>query len=356
MNEEIIPVGEGLMAQVERAYTDLNLSHALEQLRNEVDRITDRPIGEDESIEVSSLSEEIARMGDDERMAALASGNATVEQVLGVEQPDDSSPLSEEEAQILEQAVEDAHNEIPKNSGSLLVDEATSRFSSAIWYQKIQEKTIVLAGVGGIGSYVGFLLARMKPSALFIFDPDTVETANMSGQLYGRSDIGVPKVSALSRMIMTYTDFGSVYAVPERFNADNQGTDIMICGFDNMEARKTFFSKWLEHVNSKPENERGDCLYIDGRLAAEEFQVLCIKGDDTYNIERYKNEFLFSDKDADETICSYKQTTFMANMIASFMVNLFVNFVANQCNPLIERDLPFYTTYSAETMYYKTEA
>lgn len=355
MNEEIIPVGDGIMSQVERAYTNLNISNALEQLIDEVDRITGVPVMEGESNEGSSLSEEIARMGDDERMAALASGNATVEQVLDMDPPE-LSPLSEEETQILEQAVEDAHNEIPKNSGSLLVDEATSRFSSAIWYQKIQEKRIVLAGVGGIGSYVGFLLARMKPSALFIFDPDTVETANMSGQLYGRSDIGVSKVSALSRMINTYTDFGSVYAVPERFNADNQGTDIMICGFDNMEARKTFFSKWLEHVNSKPENEREDCLYIDGRLAAEEFQVLCIKGDDTYNIERYKNEFLFSDKDADETICSYKQTTFMANMIASFMVNLFVNFVANQCNPLIERDLPFYTTYSAETMYYKTEA
>lgn len=333
MNEEIIPVGDGLMAQVERA-----------------SELTYEPVGD------------ISQLEDAMRLASVISGRATVEQALEEDLEDidseesESSPLSEEEAQILEQAVEDAHNEIPKNSGSLLVNEATSRFSSAIWYQKIQEKRIVLAGVGGIGSYVGFLLARMKPSALFIFDPDTVETANMSGQLYGRSDIGVSKVSALSRMITTYTDFGSVYAVPERFNADNQGTDIMICGFDNMEARKTFFSKWLEYVNSKPENERGDCLYIDGRLAAEEFQVLCIKGDDTYNIERYKNEFLFSDKDADETICSYKQTTFMANMIASFMVNLFVNFVANQCNPLIERDLPFYTTYSAETMYYKTEA
>jgi hypothetical protein len=46
----------------------------------------------------------------------------------------------------------------------------------------------------------------------------------------------------------------------------------------------------------------------------------------------------------------------MANMIASVMVNLFVNFVANQCDPLVPRDLPFYTSYSAETMYYKTEA
>ena len=109
-------------------------------------------------------------------------------------------------------------------------------------------------------------------------------------------------------------------------------------------------------LRSKSEAERANCLYIDGRLAAEEFQVLCIKGDDEFNINRYKKEFLFSDIEADATVCSYKQTTFMANMIASVMVNLFVNFVANQCEPLIDRDLPFYTTYSAETMYYKTEA
>ena len=105
-----------------------------------------------------------------------------------------------------------------------------------------------------------------------------------------------------------------------------------------------------------PIEERKNCLFIDGRLAAEEFQVLCIKGDDTYNIKRYNKEFLFSDREADETICSYKQTTFMANMIASVMVNLFVNFVANQCEPLIDRDLPFYTDYNAENMFYKTEA
>ena len=125
---------------------------------------------------------------------------------------------------------------------------------------------------------------------------------------------------------------------------------------DNMTARKLYFKKWKSHVLNKPESDRSDCLFIDGRLAAEEFQVLCLRGDDTYNINRYETEYLFSDRDADETICSYKQTTFMANMIASVMVNLFVNFVANQCEPLIERDLPFYTNYSAETMFFKTES
>lgn len=266
-----------------------------------------------------------------------------------------SSGLSEEGQAILDQAVEDAHQEIPTNSATLLVDEATSRFSSAIWYENIQKKTVILAGVGGIGSYVGFLLARMKPASMFIYDDDIVEAVNMSGQLYGQFDLGRTKVSALAEMIRNYAGYGSVFAIDERFTNESEASDIMICGFDNMAARRLFFNKWVNHVQSKPEEERKNCLFIDGRLAAEEFQVLCIKGDDEYNINRYNNEFLFSDAEADETICSYKQTTFCANMIASYMVNLFVNFCANQCEPLIDRDLPFLTTYNAETMYLKTE-
>lgn len=66
---------------------------------------------------------------------------------------DNDSPLTEEEQAILDQAVEDAHQEIPTNSATLLVDEATSRFSSAIWYENIQKKTVILAGVGGIGRF-----------------------------------------------------------------------------------------------------------------------------------------------------------------------------------------------------------
>ena len=263
--------------------------------------------------------------------------------------------LSEEEQAILDQAVEDAHQEIPTNSATLLVDEATSRFSSAIWYENIQKKTVILAGVGGIGSYVGFLLARMKPASMFIYDNDIVEAVNMSGQLYGQSDLGRPKVSALAEMIRNYAGYSSVFAINERFTIESEASDIMICGFDNMAARRLFFNKWVNCVQFKPKEERKNCLFIDGRLAAEEFQILCIKGDDEYNINRYSNEYLFSDAEADETICSYKQTTFCANMIASYMVNLFVNFCANQCGPLIDRDLPFLTTYNAETMYLKTE-
>lgn len=266
-----------------------------------------------------------------------------------------NSPLTDEERELLERTVEEAHAEIPVNSDSLLVDEATSRFSSAIWYNEIQQKTIILAGIGGIGSYVAFLLSRMKPRNLYIYDPDVVETANMSGQLYSIDDVGIAKVDAISRMIAKYSNYEGTYAINNRYDESCGTADIMICGFDNMVARKTFFNKWLFHVSALEDSDKANCLFIDGRLAAEEFQVLCINGDDKFNINRYQQEFLFSDAEADRTVCSYKQTTFMANMIASVMVNLFVNYAANLCAPLIDRDLPFYTAYNAETMYFKTE-
>ena len=174
--------------------------------------------------------------------------------------------IDEQGEALLEAALAAEEVVIPPNSGSLLVDEATSRFSGAIWYSAIQSKTITLAGVGGIGSYVGFLLARLKPAGLYLYDPDIVEQANMSGQLYGSGDLGQAKVSSLHRMLQVYANYYNSVAYQERFTAESEATDIMICGFDNMEARKLFFDKWFEHVGNKPEGERSKCLFIDGRI------------------------------------------------------------------------------------------
>jgi hypothetical protein len=84
-------------------------------------------------------------------------------------------------------------------------------------------------------------------------------------------------------------------------------------------------------------------------------QIFCITGDDTANMARYSNNYLFSDDEADETVCSMKQTTYLACMIGSLMTNLFTNFVANLLNPVIPYDLPFFTEYDAQNMIFKTE-
>lgn len=267
------------------------------------------------------------------------------------------SQLSPEDEALLAMAMDGEHQEIPVNSQTITVDETTSRFSGAIWYEEIQKQVVTLAGVGGIGSYVGFLLGRLKPQRLIIYDPDRVETVNMSGQLYSQEDVGRFKSVALATMIRNYANYNNIVTLTDRFEADSEPTDIMICGFDNMEARRTFYESWKQGVLSYPadSDNRKKCLFIDGRLAAEEFQVLSIQGDDERAMAEYENKWLFNDAEAEETICSYKQTTFMANMIASVMVNIFVNFIANQCGPIIDRDVPFFISYDASTMFTKVE-
>lgn len=243
-------------------------------------------------------------------------------------------------------------NIIRPNSDTILIDETSSRFSSAIWAERVTKELVTLAGLGGIGSYVGFLLSRVKPLRIIMYDPDKVENANMSGQLYGIPDVGSFKVSALWKLMTDYSGYTSCYCHNTRFTEDSSASKVMICGFDNMESRRIFYESWKNHLPHLPEKK--DALFIDGRLAAEEFQVFCIRGDDEYHMKEYEDKWLFSDQESEETICSYKQTSHCANMIASVIVNLFINFVANKCEPLIERDVPFMTCYDASTMYFKT--
>lgn len=268
--------------------------------------------------------------------------------------------LSEAEEALLQATLEQAHEgsnqeTLPPNSETLLIDESSSRFSSAIWFNKIGEQEVTLAGLGGIGSYTAFLLGRLKVNRLVVWDNDTVDGTNLSGQLFSTSDVGRSKAGSVARILSQFAQYHHTIAMDENYTATAATTNIMICGFDNMTARRMFFEKWKFHVMSLAEKEREKCLFIDGRLAAEEFQVFCIKGPDTYLMHKYEKDWLFEDSEAEATPCSYKQTSFCANMIASVMVNLFVNFVANQCKPLIERELPFYVNYDAERMHFKTE-
>lgn len=279
----------------------------------------------------------------------------------------DGTPATSEESEPQESIVAESQSEpteeerpklepiLPENSKTILINEYTSRFTDAIWYNTIRELHVILAGLGGIGSYIGFLLSRLQVGSLRLYDPDTVESVNISGQMYPTTSIGETKISALVNLMRDFSGFYNYRSHSHRYIEDSSAGPIMICGFDNMEARKVFFYNWLKYVKGSSRPEK--CLFIDGRLAAEEFQILSIQGNDERAIKEYEEKWLFSDSEAEATICSYKQTTFMANMIASMMVNIFVNFAANMSNPapIIPRDIPFFISYSADTMFTKIE-
>lgn len=229
-----------------------------------------------------------------------------------------------------------------------ILKDNTSRFRGAPWFKRMTEAEVIVAGVGGIGSYFTFLLSRLSPSKIRVYDPDIVESVNMSGQLYCSDDIGKSKAYSISAYASKYSNFYKIYSIRTKYNP-NDTEDIMVCGFDNMKSRKQFYEAWKNHINKSYINP-SKCLFIDGRLAAEEFQVIAIQGDDKKNMERYEREFLFSDEEAEPTICSYKQTSHCATMIASFMVNILVNFISNLEEGVFPRNVPFYTEYMSEIM------
>lgn len=268
--------------------------------------------------------------------------------------------LTEEEQSLLDSILEEAHgeqkdeNKLPEISPTAFIEESTSRFSSAEWFNKIQEEEVLIAGIGGIGSWTSLLLSRLHVKSILAYDMDTVDNTNLSGQFFGHTNIGANKVYALYSLAQNFSNYFNINGISTEYNESCVTKNVMICGFDNMAARKVFFNNWKKRVNNLSPYYKNKCLFIDGRLAAEEFQVYCIRGDSTYLIDKYENECLFTDSEAENTLCSYKQTSFCANMIASVIINLFVNFIANQCGPIVDRELPFCTYYDAERMYFKT--
>ncbi len=320
------------------------------------------PENSENSFQDSNPSEETNMPLSDEELNEIIEDNGLSEEEESYdENQGEGNDIDLEESEEEESVATTENNtpdntKIPLNSPTLLIDESTTRFSGAEWFNEIQKARIIIAGIGGIGSNVAFQLARMIPANLTLYDDDNVEMVNMAGQLFCSNDIGEAKVNAIANMIHNYASMKQVLAIKDKFTSDKEPGDIMICGFDNMVARKVFFNSWHNHILDKPENERSKCLYLDGRLNMDTLQILCIRGDDQYNIERYEKEFLFADYEADTTVCSMKQTTYLACMIGSLMVNLFTNFIANSLNPIIPYDLPFFTEYDAQNMLFKTES
>lgn len=264
----------------------------------------------------------------------------------------------EEEEETKEEPQQEPEPEIPENEKPLSIPaysairEELVRFSDAEWFKKIQEKVIILAGVGGIGSNMAVILAKLNPSAIYIFDDDYVDAFNLAGQFYSNEDIGKPKVEALAASVNKYTNYSSIFAINRRYLMGEEIiSDIMICGFDNMQSRRQFFTIWAAHVLEVPEEQRGNCLFIDGRLTADEFQIFCMTGNDTYYMKEYEDKYLFTDHEAVREVCSYKQTGFLADMIGAYMVNLLVNFCANQVNPRRNMTLPFMVSYKSSMMF-----
>lgn len=202
------------------------------------------------------------------------------------------------------------------------------RVKGANWFPLLYKKDVMVLGQGGIGSWTTLLLSRIG-CTLHVFDMDTFEDHNMTGQLVPYDSIGLNKALAMKKVVNNFSPSCSIMHYPERYTQDSFSNSIMICGFDNMKARRVAFDNWKNILYGLSEKDRANCFFQDGRLLAEQLQIFNISGNDYDKIDKYENEYLFKDEEVEEAECTFKQTSHCAAMIASHMVGFLTNWVSN---------------------------
>lgn len=217
------------------------------------------------------------------------------------------------------------------------------RVKGAPWFPLLHKRDIMVLGQGGIGSWTSLLLSRIGCN-LHLYDMDTYEDHNMTGQVVGKSGIGKNKAEAMKFVINDMSPDAEV-EIYGKYIEDSPTNDIVICGFDNMTARKIAFANWKLMFEGTFRPNRSECFFQDGRLLAEQLQIFNIPGDRPDLIEKYEKEYLFDDSEVEEAECTFKQTSHCAAMIASHMVGFLTNWVSNVDSGRVFKQVPFYYEY-----------
>jgi len=208
------------------------------------------------------------------------------------------------------------------------------RFSDASWYRPNMD--VMIGGAGGIGSWLSLFLGRQECN-IYLYDDDVIDETNLGGQLYTSNHVGQLKADATSEVVRNFT--GKEIETMGRYTPTSMSCPVVFACFDNMASRKLMFEKWLK----VPKRQ----IFIDGGMLAENFQVIAVTAD---TIDRYAEDELFDDSEIEEERCSMKATSHCGAMIASYMVAVFNNYVANFIEKGNFREVPFKMYYDLPTL------
>ena len=107
----------------------------------------------------------------------------------------------------------------------------------------LKEKSVFVAGAGGLGSNVCVMLARAGIGHIVVVDFDLVEASNLNRQQYFRDQLGMPKVKALKKILLRINPELKITAIEAKLTADNgeelipKKTDLIFECFDSAQAK-----------------------------------------------------------------------------------------------------------------------
>lgn len=120
-------------------------------------------------------------------------------------------------------------------------------------YERIREMTVVIVGVGGVGSVTAEMLTRCGIGKLVLFDYDKVELANMNRLFFQPDQVGLNKVDAAAKTlefinpdvkiethnynITTVENFDNFIETIKSSSLAGGRVDLVLSCVDNFEAR-----------------------------------------------------------------------------------------------------------------------
>ena len=99
-------------------------------------------------------------------------------------------------------------------------------------------RKIMIIGAGGIGSFLIPLLDRTGLYDITVFDPDSVETKNLTYQNFKKGHVGQNKA-----LVMRQEYSNVIHASQFKVLTPNQisGYDIVVCCADNLDVRRLLY-------------------------------------------------------------------------------------------------------------------
>lgn len=127
-----------------------------------------------------------------------------------------------------------------------------ARHTPAI-HKKLKQGRVAIAGLGGLGSNIAVMLARIGVGQLLLVDFDIVEPSNLNRQSYYIRHLGMPKTLALKSQLEEINPFIQIETRTVRVEAENvielfSDCQILCEAFDKPDAKAMLVNTALEKL------------------------------------------------------------------------------------------------------------
>ena len=152
----------------------------------------------------------------------------------------------------------------------------------------VSNACVAVCGLGGLGSNIASMLARLGVGKLILIDYDVVEPTNLNRQDYYISDIGKSKAIATSARIKNINPYIEVNCIEMKLTAENimeyvATADVVVEAFDNPDCKAMLVDTVMASSDKYVVASSGMAGYGSGNdiVTRHVFNKLYVVGDGT---------------------------------------------------------------------------